>query len=76
MFNSQYPKERSKMDKSKEVEIITSDAGGTMTDIFVVDRHGDFVIGMRLITGVLIGMKKQRIFCLMWKPVYIQVLPC
>ncbi len=33
------------MDDPKDVVIITSDAGGTMTDIFVVDREGDFVIG-------------------------------
>jgi N-methylhydantoinase A/oxoprolinase/acetone carboxylase beta subunit len=33
------------MDQDKEVAIITSDAGGTMTDIFVVDKEGDFVIG-------------------------------
>jgi hypothetical protein len=33
------------MGKAKEVEIITSAAGGTMTDILVVDKHGDFVIG-------------------------------
>ena len=33
------------MSREKDVVIITSDAGGTMTDIFVVDRSGDFVIG-------------------------------
>ena len=33
------------MDDHKDVVIITSDAGGTMTDIFVVDQDGDFVIG-------------------------------
>ena len=29
----------------KQVTIITSDAGGTMTDIFAVDRDGEFTIG-------------------------------
>jgi acetone carboxylase beta subunit len=33
------------MSKEKEAVIITSDAGGTMTDIFAVDREGDFVVG-------------------------------
>jgi N-methylhydantoinase A len=33
------------VDQVKDVVIITSDAGGTMTDVFVVDRQGDFVIG-------------------------------
>ena len=33
------------MEQSKEVVIVTSDAGGTMTDIFVVDKEGEFVIG-------------------------------
>jgi len=33
------------MVREKEVVIITSDAGGTMTDMFVVDKKGDFVIG-------------------------------
>lgn len=33
------------MSQEKDVVIITSDAGGTMTDIFVVDKNGDFVIG-------------------------------
>ena len=33
------------MDQEREVAIITSDAGGTMTDLFVVDKEGDFVIG-------------------------------
>ncbi len=33
------------MSQEIDVVIITSDAGGTMTDIFAVDRRGDFVIG-------------------------------
>jgi len=33
------------VEQSKEVVIVTSDAGGTMTDIFVVDQEGEFVIG-------------------------------
>jgi acetone carboxylase beta subunit len=33
------------VEQSKEVVIVTSDAGGTMTDIFVVDQEGEFAIG-------------------------------
>ncbi|MFC1999533.1 hydantoinase/oxoprolinase family protein [Chloroflexota bacterium] len=33
------------MARERDVSIIGSDAGGTMTDVFVVDREGYFVIG-------------------------------
>ena len=33
------------MDSEKRVQIIASDAGGTMTDMMVVDRDGNFTIG-------------------------------
>jgi acetone carboxylase, beta subunit len=33
------------MGNTRDPVIITSDAGGTMTDIFAVDREGEFVIG-------------------------------
>lgn len=33
------------MDKRRELVLIGSDAGGTMTDMLVVDKTGDFVVG-------------------------------
>jgi N-methylhydantoinase A len=33
------------VDPANDVVILTSDAGGTMTDVLVVDRSGDFAIG-------------------------------
>src|SRR4030042_3201296 len=33
------------MDSGKRVQTIASDAGGTMTDMMVVDREGNFTIG-------------------------------
>ncbi len=33
------------MSKNNRVQIIASDAGGTMTDMIIVDRDGNFSIG-------------------------------
>lgn len=32
-------------DKTKKAQILAIDAGGTMTDTFIIDDHGDFVVG-------------------------------
>lgn len=34
-----------KKDKIKKAQILAIDAGGTMTDTFIIDDHGDFVVG-------------------------------
>ena len=33
------------MGQKREVVIVGSDAGGTLTDMLIVDRNGDFVVG-------------------------------
>lgn len=37
--------EGASMDNERHVAVIGSDAGGTMTDMFVVDVEGDFIVG-------------------------------